>query len=115
MKVSLLALLLAGTAAFCQSPASPKVDPDTMFRLPEKFSQAAPEFKQWKSLPAVKNEVILAIPPAALPRPKMDNPEIDPKIILRPPWRSQPNGQDISRNLYPNLKFLPIRRGRPIR
>ena len=39
--------------------------------------------------------------------------KIDPKIIVRPPWRSQSKGQDVSHRLYPDLKFLPLHHGPP--
>jgi len=111
MKLPLLALLCAGTTAFCQSPAQPQADPDKLFQMPEKFSHAAPDFTQFKQLPAMKYESVLTTPPIALPPPKLNDPQIDPKIIVRPPWPAKGDtsrGQDVSRNLYPNLKYLPL-------
>jgi hypothetical protein len=66
----------------------------------------------------MKNDFILAPPPVVTPRRKLDNPQIDPKIIQRPPWPAKGdelNGREMSHGIYPNLKFLPIRRGRSIR
>jgi hypothetical protein len=113
MRLPLLALLCAGSTAFCQSPAQPKVDPDKLFQMPEKFSQTPESEKP----PAVSEKLRLPLPVPHIvllsPDPGMNH-EIDPKIIIRPPWPrkgDEPRGQDISRNLYPNLKFLPIHRG----
>lgn len=112
MKLPLLALLCVGTAAFCQSPAPQKVDPDKLFEMPNKFIQPAPPgFKTFKALPPMKNDLILLRPTDITPRPMLNSPQIDPKIIVHPPWRSQSKGQDVSRHLYPNLKFLPLQHG----
>jgi hypothetical protein len=111
MKLPLLALLCAGTAAFCQSPPQPLDDPDKLFQMPEKFMHAKPDFTTFKQLPAMKNDLVLAFPRIVLPPPRLNNPKIDPRIIVRPPWpreRDASRGQDISRNLYPNLKYLPL-------
>ena len=111
MKLLLLALLCAGTAAFCQSPAQSKVDPDKLFQMPEKFSHPAPKFTQFKQLPPMKDDFVVLNPRIVLPPPKLNHPEIDPKIIVRPPWpraADTSRGKDVSRNLYPNLKYLPL-------
>ena len=115
MKLLWLALFSVATAAFCQSPAPGKIDPDKLFQLPDKFTHAAPDFNAFKSLPPMKNEFIFVNPTIDLPRPRLDNPQIDPKIILRPPWRNRSKGQDVGSNLYPHLKLLPIRRPGPAR
>ena len=118
MKLPLLALLCAGTTAFCQSPTPPRVDPDKMFQMPDKFSQQGPDFKTFKTLPPMKNELFLGNPPADVPRLNLNDRQIDPKIIVHPPWPDKgdaPKGQDVSHNLYPNLRFLPIHHARPIR
>jgi len=113
MKVPLLALLCAGTAAFCQAPAQPKVDTDKLFQMPDKFTEAAESAKP----PAVTEKLHLPLPTpqtvVSNPAPELNH-QVDPKIIVRPPWPrkgDQLRGQDVSRNLYPNLKLLPIRRG----
>ena len=112
MKAPLLALLCFATAAFCQSPAPQKIDPDKMFQMPQKFIQPAPpDFKTFKSPPPMKNDLILAFPARVIPGPRLDNPQIDPKIILHPPGHSHSKGQDVAHRLYPNLKFLPLERG----
>ncbi len=111
MKLPLLALLCAGTAAFCQSPAQPGVDPDKLFQIPDKFTHPEPDFTRFKQLPPMKNDFVLAHPRIVLPPPKLNNPQIDPRIIVRPPWPRKGDasrGQDVSRNLYPNLKYLPL-------
>ena len=113
MKFPLLALLCAGSTAFCQSPAQPQVDPDKLFQMPEKFTQTPESAKP----PAVAEKLRLPLPGPQIVLQSPDpilNHQIDPKIIVRPPWPrkgDEPRGQDISRNLYPNLKFLPIHRG----
>ena len=115
MKASLLALLCFATASFCQSPAPQKIDPDKLFQMPQKFIQPAPDFKTFKALPPMKNDLILLRPMRPVPGLRLDNPQIDPKIILHPPWHSQSKGQDVAHRLYPNLKFLPIRPSGPTR
>ena len=108
MKAAWLALLCFGTAAFCQSPGPQKIDPDKLFQMPQKFIQPAPDFKTFKVLPPMKNDLILTRPTIVVPRPKLNDQQIDPKIILRPPWKNHSKGQDVS-HLYPNLKLLPLR------
>jgi hypothetical protein len=111
MKLPLLALLCAGTAAFCQSPAQPTIDPDKLFQMPDKFTHPALDFSKLKQLPAMKSDFILVHPRVVLPPPRLNNPQIDPKIIVRPPWPREgeaSRGQDVSRNLYPSLRFLPL-------
>src|ERR1700761_1140018 len=111
MRIPLLALLCASTAAVCQSPTPHRVDPDTMFQMPDKFSQQGPDFKTFKTLPPMHNELFLGPPPAEAPRPILNDRQIDPKIIVHPPWPEKgktSKGQDVSHNLYPHLKFLPI-------
>jgi hypothetical protein len=122
MKLPLLALLCAGTAAYCQSPASPQVDPDKLFQMPEKFTQQftqqAPDFKTFQALPPMTNELLLGHLPIEAPGLKLNDPRIDPDIILHPPWPDKgeaSKGRDVSRNLFPHLRFLPIHHGRPIR
>src|SRR5579863_1385612 len=123
MKLALLALLCAGTAAICQSPAPPKVDPDRLFQMPQQFAAVSPDLSQpaifqkfsMNSIhPSLHSEVLRPGPTPS--GPKLNNPQIDPKIILHPPWparRDEPKGQEVARNLYPNLKLLPLRDGAP--
>jgi hypothetical protein len=117
MKLPLLALLCAGTAAFCQSPAPHTVDPDKLFQMPERFSETAPDLRK----PAISQKMMLTpmhpdiviLPGPKNRGPQWKNPQIDPRIILHPPLpkgEDQPQGEDVSHNLYPNLKFLPIRK-----
>jgi hypothetical protein len=117
MRLPLLALLGAAAAsAWCQSPASP--DPDKMFQIPDKFSRQGPDFKTFKALPPMTNELFLGRPPVDAPRPKFNDPQIDPRIIVHPPWPEKgetSKGQDVSHSLYPHLRFLPIHHGAPIR
>jgi hypothetical protein len=81
--------------------------------MPEKFSQAPESAKP----PAVTEKLRLPLPgpQIVLQSPDPDlNHQIDPKIIVRPPWPrkgDEMRGQDVSRNLYPNLKFLPLQGG----
>lgn len=113
MRLPLLALLCVGTVALCQSPAPQKIDPDKLFRLPEKFNPQAQELGKLRPQPFLWKKFILAHPTVLGPWPKPDDRQIDPKIIVRPPWRSQSKGQDVSHRLYPDLKFLPLHHGPP--
>jgi hypothetical protein len=118
MKLPLLALLSAATTALCQSPTAPRVDPDKMFQMPDKFSTQGPDFKTFKALPPMRNELFLGHAPVEAPRPKLNDRQIDPKIIVNPPWpekRDESKGKDVSHGLYPHLRFLPIHPARPIR
>jgi hypothetical protein len=108
MRCAWLALFCFGAAAFSQSPAPQKIDPDQLFRLPENFVQHAPDFKTLKRLPPMGNHEILG-PRAVIPRRDLNSSQIDPRMIIRPPWRSQTRGRDVASRIYPNLKFLPIR------
>ena len=114
MKLSWLALLSLATAAFCQSPARQKLDPDKLFQLPDKFTHAAPDFKMLESLPPMKHEFILVRPTIEIPRFKPGDPQIDPGIIAHPP-RNKSRGLDYLPNLYPHLKLLPLDRSGPPR
>jgi hypothetical protein len=87
------------------------VDPDKLFQMPDKFMHPMSDFTTFKQPPPMKNELVLAFPRIVLPPPKLNDPEIDPRIIVRPPWPREGDasrGQDVSRNLYPNLKYLPL-------
>jgi hypothetical protein len=118
MKLPLLALLSAASAALCQSPTAPRVDPDKMFQMPDRFSTQGLDFKTFKALPPMKNELFLGPAPVDAPRPKLNDPQIDPKIIVNPPWPDkgdESKGKDVSHSVYPHLRFLPIHHARPIR
>lgn len=118
MRLPLLALLCAATAAWCQSANTSGVDPGKMFQMPDKFSRQGPDLNTFKALPPMTDELFLGTPPVDAPRPKLNDPQIDPKIIVHPPWPEKgetSKGQDVSHSLYPHLKFLPIHRGAPIR
>ena len=113
MKLPLLALLFIPNLAFCQSPGPSQVDPDDLFQMPGKYVQPVPGFippANMKALTTPLPNSLVLIPGPKTPGPKLNSPRIDPKIILRPPLPRGDNsqGRNISRNLYPNLKFLPI-------
>jgi hypothetical protein len=110
MKLRWFALLSLGTAALCQKPAQRPVDPDQLFQMPDEFSEHAPQLGKLKPQPFLWNKSI-PNPVLVVPRLKQNNQQIDPKIIIRPPGRSQPKGQDFAHHLYPDLKFLPLQRG----
>ena len=111
MKLPWLALLSIGTAALSQSPAQRPVDPDKLFQMPKDFTeQAPPQLGQLKPQPFLWNKSILPHPGLFAPRPIRDNRQIDPKIIVRPPWQSQSKGRDVAHHLFPGLKFLPLQR-----
>ena len=111
MKLPWIALLLLGTASFCQSPPQRQIDPDKLFQMPDKFAQHAPEMRELKLQPVLWNESILAHPTIVTPPQRLNAPQIDPKIIVRPPWHSPSKGNDVAHKLYPDLKFLPLQRG----
>ncbi len=110
MKLPWLALLSIAAPALCQSPAQQAPDPDKLFQLPENFTQQPPRWGELKPQPFRWNRLLLP-PNIVNPRPRLNNPQIDPKIIIRPPWHAQSKGHDVARHLYPNLKFLPLHRG----
>lgn len=121
MRLPLLALLSVATTAFCQSSTPRDVDPDKLFQMPEKFSETMPDanrpaivqkFRMDSVHPTLHMELVLPGPNPV--GPKLNNPQIDPKIILHPPWPSkgdESKGREVSRRQYPNLRFLPIQRG----
>ena len=93
MRFLLLALLYAGTAAFCQSPAPQKVDPDHLFQMPKKFTPSEREFGKLRLQPFVWNKSILAYPTFLVPWSKLKDPsQIDPRITDHPPWRRPSEG-----------------------
>ena len=110
MRLPFLALLSMGTFAFCQSPEPQKIDPDKLFQLPGDFAEAAPDFRTLQLLPPLTNTMILSRPSTVTPRSKLNDPQIDPKIIVHPPWHHQPKGQDFAHHLFPGLKFLPLQK-----
>src|ERR1700748_1915750 len=107
MKLSWLALLSLGTAALCQSPAQRPVNPDKLFQMPEGFPQQAPQSDKGKPPHFFWNKSIQPPRIIAPPRPMLDNPQIDPKFLIHPPWHKESRGRDLAHHLYPNLKFLP--------
>jgi hypothetical protein len=82
--------------------------------MPGKFAHPVSGFipppANMKALTAPLPNSLVLIPGPKTPGPKLNSPRIDPKIIVRPPLPKGDNsqGRNISRNLYPNLKFLPI-------
>jgi hypothetical protein len=93
MRLPLLALLWFGTAAFGQSPAPQKVDPDNLFQMPKKFTPTEREFGKLRPQPFVWNKSIQAYPTLLIPSSKLkDAPQIDPPIIGHPLWRSKSEG-----------------------
>ncbi len=114
MKLVLLALLCGGTGAWCQSsPAPSQVDPNQLFKMPQKFSEPAgfspPAYDKQLTSNPLPHVTGLAPPPRPI------NPQIDPKIIVRPPWpaRDTVKGRDMSSDQFPNLRFLPLHGGDP--
>jgi len=105
------AAAICGTAVFCQSPEPKKVDPDKLFQMPGKFAQPGPDLGKPRLQPFLWNKLIPGHPTILGPRPEWKNPQIDPKIIIHPPWHGQSKGRDFAHHLYPDLKFLPLERG----
>ncbi len=110
MRLAVLAVLSLGTPALCQSAPSSHVDPDKMFELPQKYIEANPDPARFPT----------GFDPAKVPMPttvvmdppkRPDGKQIDPGIILRPPApRDGQEGQPVARNLYPDLRLVPINR-----
>lgn len=111
MKLAWLALLWFGVAAFGQSPSPKKIDPDKLFQMPDKFAHPAPDVGTLRRQPFPWNRLVPGHPSVLAPPPEWKNPQIDPKIILHPPWHSRAKGKDFAHHLYPDLKFLPLQRG----
>ena len=117
MRFPFLALLCMGAAAFpeavafCQASGPQKMDPDKLFQMPDKFAQQAPDLGKLKAQPFRWNKLIPGPPAIDTPRLRQNNPQIDPKIILHPPWHGSSKGHDFAHHLYPDLKFLPLQRG----
>lgn len=121
MRLPCLALLcmgtvaFCGTAAFCQSPEAKQIDPDKLFQMPDGFAQPAPDLGVPRPQPFRWDKVIPGHPAILTPRPEWNNPQIDPKIIVHPPWHGRSKGHDFAHHLYPDLKFLPLQRGPRVR
>lgn len=111
MKFPFLALLSMGTLAVCQSPPKQQaIDPDKLFQLPENLAEPTPNFKALKPLPPLANTLILPRPSTVTPRSKLNDPQIDPKIIVHPPGHHWSKGNDVAPHLFPGLKFLPLQK-----
>ena len=93
MRLSWLVLLCAATAAFCQSPTAPKMDPDKLFQLPDHFTGQAPDFVKFIPRPIKWNNLVMPPLGTVVPGLKLNH-EIDPKIIVRPPWENRSKEQD---------------------
>jgi hypothetical protein len=97
MRLTILGLLLCtGIPAFCQSGTPPALD----------FSKLPPGWRPANVAPL--NTIIQTQLPA--PR-RLDNAQIDPKIIVHPPQSSvgvQPPGTPVAQNEYPHLQLVPI-------
>src|ERR1700722_2580236 len=114
MRVTILGLLLYGTAALCQSSAPAPVTAENLARAslvpalqPSRdFSKLPPG---WHAIPLADPKVMMV--PNAVDTPRLSNAEIDPEIIVHPPPSSigvQPPGTAVKQNEYPNLRMLPI-------
>ena len=99
MKLPLLALLCAGTAALCQSPPQSGVDPDKLFQMPDKFMHPMSDFTTFKQPPAMKNELVLAFPRIVLPPPKLNDPRSIPgsSSVLPGPAKAMPRADRMFR------------------
>ncbi|HEY1985365.1 MAG TPA: hypothetical protein VGG85_08150 [Terracidiphilus sp.] len=116
MKLVLLALLsLAASAAFGQ-PAPVQVDPDQLFQMPPKFSAAQgfqPGAANLHALTVAPPHFTVMLPGKAAPGLKLNDPKLDPKSIVRPPWPrgDARQGQEVARDRFRNLRFLPLHMG----
>ena len=113
MKLPWLALLFLASPAFVQSPAQQPVDPDQMFQLPDHFKQHAPGLGKLKPQPFLWGKPFRPIPRKILPPARPNDQQIDPEIIRQPPWHGESKGKNFAHHLYPDLKFLPLRRSPP--
>jgi hypothetical protein len=120
MRLTILGLLFcAGTTALCQSTAPFPASPDSLWETPLVVTPPARDFSKlppgWHFSAVVPSRVliqprILALPKAETNR-RLDDAEIDPKIIVHPPQSSigvNPPGTPMAQNEYPHLQMLPI-------
>jgi hypothetical protein len=114
MRLTIFGLLLCtGIPAFCQSggsaPASPYVPGRTSLVVTppaRDFSKLPPGWHPTSVAPLKR--VIQPEVPAAR---RLDDAQIDPKMIVHPPQSSigvQPPGTAVAQNEYPHLQVLPI-------
>jgi hypothetical protein len=112
MRLTILGLLLCtGVPAFCQSGAPAPASPYASGSL-----VATPPARDFSKLPPGWHPTSV-VPPRMLIQPqvpatrRLDNAQIDPKMIVRPPQSSlgvrQP-GTAVAQGEYPHLEMLPI-------
>jgi hypothetical protein len=108
MRCAALVLLGLGVPAFCQSAPANHVNPDKLFQIPQDYVQLGRDVTKFPlgfdpSQTAMPQTVVV------LPELSAKNKPVDPGIILRPPIpRDDREGQRVARNLYPNLRLVPI-------
>jgi hypothetical protein len=124
MRLAILGLLLCAGTALCQSNAPSPANPDSLWQTPLVVTPPARDFSKlppgWHASAVVPPRIL--IQPGILWRPKaenkgrLDDPGIDPKIIVHPPQKSlgvNPPGTPIAQNEYPHLQMLPIEVAKP--
>jgi hypothetical protein len=120
MRLTIFGLLFcAGTTAHAQANAPSPAIPDRLWQTPPAVTPPARDFSKlppgWHASAVVPPRILFqpgipGLPKAETDR-RLDDAEIDPKIIVHPPQSSigvQPPGTPMAQNVYPNLQMLPI-------
>jgi hypothetical protein len=111
MKFMVSALLLSSAIlSFCQTSQHP-IDPDQIFQMPKQFQLVPRNFSQPPSSKVPLK--IMPLPRVVVPSqvPKVGDPHLDTRIILKPPrdsFRHQQPRTPLAANIYPDLKLLPV-------
>ena len=117
MRVLTAALLLsASVPCFCQTAVQHPVDPDQIFRLPDRFQQPLRNFGK---PPSFAVPLWITPPPhVVIPTqtPRIGNPQPDTLIVRKPPPNSfahQEPRTPLAASIYPDLRLLPVESARP--
>jgi hypothetical protein len=114
MRLTILGLLLCtGIPAFCQSGASAPPSPYAPGQTSLVVTPPARDFSKlppgWHPTSVAPRKIV--IQPQVPATRRLDNAQIDPKMIVHPPQSSigvQPPGTAVAQNEYPHLQVLPI-------
>jgi hypothetical protein len=116
MRLTILGLLLCtGIPSFCQSGASAPASP---YAPGQTSLVVTPPARDFSKLPPGWHPTSVA-PPKMLIQPqapaarRLDNAQIDPKMIVHPPQSSigmQPPGIPVAQNEYPIFRCCPLSR-----
>ena len=126
MRLTTLGLLFcAGTTALGQTTTPSPASPDGLWQSPLVVIPPARDFSKlppgWQSSAVVPPRILIQPgipgPPKAATDRRLDNAEIDPKIIVHPPQSSigvTPPGTPMAQKEYPHLQMLPIEAAAPV-